>query len=87
MLAFSRTHETEADKLGLVFMLMAGYNGTEAAEVWVRMSKRAGGKQGPEFLSTHPSNQRRINTLKSYLPEAKKLADKFNSQANNQINK
>lgn len=80
MLAYSRTHETEADKLGLVFMLMAGYDGTEAAEVWVRMSKRAGGKQGPEFLSTHPSNERRIATLKSYLPEARKLANQFNAQ-------
>ncbi len=87
MLAFSRTHETEADKLGLVFMLMAGYNGTEAAEVWVRMSKRASGKQGPEFLSTHPSNARRIQTLRSFLPEAKKLAAKFNAQANSQMKK
>lgn len=80
MLAYSRTHETEADKLGLVFMLMAGYNGTEAAEVWVRMSEKSGGKKGPEFLSTHPSNERRIQTLKGYLPEAKILADKFNNQ-------
>ncbi|PQJ80875.1 M48 family metallopeptidase [Polaribacter porphyrae] len=80
MLAFSRTHETEADKLGLVFMIMAGYDGTEAAEVWVRMSERASGKQGPEFLSTHPSNDSRIQTLKSYLPEARKLAAKFNAQ-------
>ena len=82
MLAFSRTHETEADKLGLVFMIMAGYDGREAAEVWVRMSQKSGGKQGPEFLSTHPSNQRRIETLKAYLPEARNLAKKFNAQAN-----
>lgn len=84
MLAFSRTHETEADKLGLVFMIMAGYDGREAAEVWVRMSKRAGGgKGGPEFLSTHPSNERRIKTLRAYLPEARKLAAKYNAQLNN----
>lgn len=84
MLAFSRTHETEADKLGLVFMIMAGYDGNEAAEVWVRMSKRAGKKGGPEFLSTHPSNERRIATLRAYLPEAQQLAAKFNNQTQNQ---
>ena len=87
MLAFSRTHETEADKLGLVFMIMAGYDGREAAEVWVRMSKKSNGKQGPEFLSTHPSNQSRIQTLRAYLPEAKVLAKKFNTQANAQMKK
>jgi predicted Zn-dependent protease len=83
MLAFSRTHEDEADKLGLVFMIMAGYDGKEAAEVWVRMSKLSAGKQGPEFLSTHPSNESRIENLRNYLPEATKLAEKFNAQTTN----
>ena len=83
MLAFSRTHETEADKLGLVFMIMAGYDGEEAAELWVRMSEQTNKKSPPEFLSTHPSNQSRINTLKAYLPEAKRLAAKFNAQNTN----
>ncbi len=78
-LKFSRIHETEADRLGLVFMLMAGYNGEEAAEVWVRMSQR-GGQAPPEFLSTHPSNQSRIADLKAYLPEARIHAKKFNAQ-------
>ena len=87
LLGFSRTHETEADKLGLVFMLMAGYNGDEAAEVWVRMSQRPGGSKTPEFLSTHPSNQTRISTLRNYLPTAKIHADKFNKQASSLINK
>ncbi len=84
MLPFSRTHETEADKLGLVFMIMAGYKGEEAAKVWVRMSenaKKSGQKAPPEFLSTHPSNQSRIQTLRAYLPEAKALAAKYNKQA------
>ena len=83
MLAFSRTHEDEADKLGLVFMIMAGYNGNEAAEVWTRMSKLSNGAQGLEFFSTHPSNETRIQTLRNYLPEAKKLAAKFNAQPKN----
>lgn len=82
MLKFSRTHEDEADKLGLVFMIMAGYDGREAAQVWVRMSQRKGaGNAPPEFLSTHPSNESRIQTLKQFLPEAKKLAAKYNTQA------
>lgn len=80
MLAYSRTHETEADKLGLVFMLMAGYNGNEAAEVWVRMSERAGKSNTPEFFSTHPSHERRIENLREYLPEAQRLANEFNAQ-------
>lgn len=79
MLAFSREHEAEADKLGLVFMIMAGYNGVEAAEVWVRMSKRAGRSKQPGFLSTHPSNENRIIALRAFLPEAKLLAAKYNS--------
>lgn len=76
MLKYSRTHETEADKLGLVFMIMAGYNGEEAVRVWERM-KALGGASQPEFLSTHPSNDTRIATLRAYLPEAKKLALKY----------
>ena len=78
MLKFSRVHEQEADRLGLVFMLMAGYEGTEAAEVWVRMSKLSKGKSQPEILSTHPSNASRIEDLRSYLPTAKKHAAQFN---------
>jgi predicted Zn-dependent protease len=79
MLKYSRTHETEADKLGLIFMIMAGYDGTEAAEVWVRMSQRAGATSTPEFLSTHPSNESRIQTLKNYLPTARKEAAKYSN--------
>jgi len=79
MLAYSRTHETEADKLGMVFMIMAGYKPEEAINVWIRMSERAGGNAPPEFLSTHPSNQTRIQNLKQYLPTAVKLAKKYNS--------
>lgn len=73
-LKYSRTHETEADKLGLVFMLMAGYDGEEAVKVWERMRELSGGSASPEFLSTHPSNASRINTIKSFLPEARQIA-------------
>jgi predicted Zn-dependent protease len=69
MLPYSRTHESEADHMGLIFMAMAGYDPNAAPDFWERM---AAGKDGepPEFLSTHPSGQTRINDLKSWIPEA-----------------
>ena len=81
MMKYSRVHEQEADRLGLVFMLMAGYDGREAAEVWVRMSEKSKGKSQPEILSTHPSNASRINDLRNYLPTAKIYAEKYNGEA------
>jgi predicted Zn-dependent protease len=80
MLAYSRTHETEADKLGMVFMIMAGYNPEEAIQVWIRMSEQSNGAAPPEFLSTHPSNETRIQNLTAYLPTAIELAKKYNSE-------
>jgi len=80
LLAFSRTHETEADKLGMVFMTMAGYNPKEAINLWIRMSLQSKGNKPPEFLSTHPSDLTRIKNLKAYLPTAIALAKKFNAQ-------
>lgn len=80
MLAYSRLHENEADKLGMVFMIMAGYKPEEAINVWVRMSEKAGGQAPPEFLSTHPSNQTRIENLRAYLPEAKAHAERINRE-------
>jgi len=71
MLAYSRQHELEADKLGLVFMSMAGYNPERAVSFWQEMAK-AGGNKPPELLSTHPSDDRRIAQIQAYLPEAKK---------------
>jgi predicted Zn-dependent protease len=87
MLKFSRVHEQEADRLGLVFMIMAGYNGTEAAEVWVRMSENSNGSAQPEILSTHPSNASRIQDLRTYLPTAKKYAAQYNAVGNNAVKK
>nr|NQU91281.1 M48 family metallopeptidase [Bacteroidota bacterium] len=70
-LPYSRSHETEADKLGLIFMAIAGYDPAEAVEFWKRMAA-SGGQKPPEFLSTHPSDQTRINNLQAFLPEARK---------------
>lgn len=72
LLKYGRTQETEADKLGLVFMAMAGYNPQEAIPFWQRMEAASGGQAPPEFLSTHPSAGTRAATLKSYMPEAMK---------------
>jgi predicted Zn-dependent protease len=69
MLPFSRTHESEADRLGLVFMAMAGYNPNAAIDFWTRMAEQ-GGQKPPEFLSTHPSDETRIADIKKHLPEA-----------------
>ena len=69
MLPFSRLHESEADHMGLIFMAMAGYNPNSAVEFWQRMAAQSSGA-APEFLSTHPANQTRINELKKLIPEA-----------------
>lgn len=70
-LPFSRKHEYEADHLGLIFMAMAGYDPNEAVAFWTRMANASTGKQ-PEFLSTHPADEKRIAKLKEAIPEALK---------------
>jgi predicted Zn-dependent protease len=77
MLPFSRSHESEADRIGLQIMAIAGYNPVEAAELWKRMKAKAGGNAPPEFLSTHPSNDTRIANLTQWAPLAKQEAQKF----------
>ncbi|NVN19925.1 M48 family metalloprotease [Muricauda sp. HICW] len=77
MLPFSRGHETEADRIGLQIMAIAGYDPSEAAELWKRMKANSGGQAPPEFLSTHPSNDTRINNLTAWAPAAKQEARKF----------
>jgi predicted Zn-dependent protease len=72
MLKYSRTHETEADKMGLIFAAMGGYNPEVAIGFWERMAAANNGQKPIELLSTHPSDATRIASLKSFMPEAKK---------------
>ena len=73
LLSYSRNQESEADRLGLVFMAIAGYDPNEAIGFWERMAQAKqsqGGGAPPEFLSTHPSDARRINDIRKLIPEA-----------------
>lgn len=73
LLPFSRKQELESDRYGMIWSAMAGYNPREAIALWQRMLKKSANSQKPpEFLSTHPAEERRIEQLKRYLPEALK---------------
>jgi len=77
MLKFSRTHESEADKIGLILMSMAGYDPREAPKFWERMEAQGSGQRPPEFLSTHPNPDTRIQDLNAAMPEALKYYNKY----------
>lgn len=73
MLPFSRKQESEADEIGLTFSAMAGYDPREAPEFWQRMQASAGGNAPPEFLSTHPSSETRVQKLTALIPNVMPL--------------
>jgi predicted Zn-dependent protease len=73
LLPFSRDHESEADSVGLRYMAIAGYDPREAPRFWERMGRAGSGKAPPEFASTHPSHETRIERLKAELPKAIEL--------------
>ena len=66
----SRKQELEADRFGLIFTAMAGYNPREAVPFWERMAAAGGGNKPPTLLSSHPTDETRIAQIKKYLPEA-----------------
>ena len=70
-LPHSRAQESEADHLGLIFMALAGYDPQQAVVFWQRMAG-SGGQKPPEFLATHPSDERRVRDLQNQMPEAMK---------------
>ena len=69
LLPYSRKHESEADQIGLLLMSRAGYDPQEAPRFWKRFAQQ-GGQKPPEFMSTHPSDERRAAELEAMLPEA-----------------
>ena len=80
LLPYSRLQENEADRLGLIFMAMAGYDPNQAPRFWSRMAAEKGGAAPPEFLSTHPSDKTRIEKIKEEIPEAMKYYEQDRSK-------
>ena len=66
---FGRKQETEADYLGLIFSSLAGYDIRESVKIWERMQKENKGQEIPEWMSTHPSSSKRIQSLRNWIPE------------------
>lgn len=81
-LPFSRKHEAEADIVGLQLMANAGFDPRESVNLWINMAASNGGEP-PEFMSTHPSNETRINGLQSKLPEVMPLYNKAKAAGRN----
>jgi predicted Zn-dependent protease len=71
-LPFSRSQESEADHIGLVYMARAGYNPRQALAFWERMLRASKGKEPPEFASDHPSDKHRVERIREWLPEAER---------------
>ena len=70
LLPFSRKHELEAGQIGLTYMARAGYDPRESVAFWKRMMAGSQGSKPPEFMSTHPADQTRINQLEQLMPAA-----------------
>jgi predicted Zn-dependent protease len=71
LLPYSRLQESEADKLGMIYMAKAGYDPRAARELWVKMAKASQGQaRPPELLSTHPASETRIAQIEKWMPEA-----------------
>lgn len=81
LLPYNRSQETVADKLGLMLAAQAGYDPEAAIGVWQRMAARGGGS-GPDFLATHPSPGNRIENIREWMPDAKKLYELSNKKPN-----
>ena len=76
LLPYSRRHELEADRIGLILMARGGYDPWTAIPFWQRMNN-VGGERPPEFLSTHPTPEKRIEDIQKEIPEAMKYYKQF----------
>lgn len=86
ILKYSRTHESEADHIGILLMAAAGYDPSESIRFWERMTHATrGGQKPPEFLSTHPSDQTRIRNLTNWIPDAMPLYDASSDKGETQV--
>lgn len=70
LMPFNRKHESEADEIGLIYMARAGYDPQESIRFWQRMERASQAGAPPEFLSTHPSHETRIQQLQALMPKA-----------------
>jgi predicted Zn-dependent protease len=80
-LPYGRDAELEADRAGLLYMAEAGYDPRQAPEFWRRMAAASGGAGGPEWLSTHPSDERRIQQIEAMLPDAMAIYERTRGAA------
>jgi predicted Zn-dependent protease len=80
VLPYGRSHESQADEVGLMLAAAACYNPEEAIPLWERMSELGGGARPPEFASTHPDPANRIQHLQQLMPQAKQFYQKYCSQ-------
>jgi predicted Zn-dependent protease len=71
-LPFSRSQESEADHIGLIYMARAGYDPHQAVAFWKRMQRASKGQEPPEFLSDHPSDAHRVERVEGWLPQAER---------------
>lgn len=85
ILGYSRSHESEADRMGLLLMAAAGYDPRESIRFWERMSSASGGGAPPEFMSTHPSHGTRVRDLTNWIPEAMPLYEHSESKSGTRV--
>lgn len=85
ILPFSRNQESEADRIGLIYMAKAGYDPREAVKFWQRMNQYSKGQAPPEFLSTHPGHQTRVSNLNKWMPEALEIYKRAEKAPNKKL--
>lgn len=73
LMPYSRTHESEADEIGVDLMAKAGFDPQQSVNLWKKMEQASQGNQPIEFMSTHPAHETRIQQLQAHMPKALEL--------------